>query len=112
MDYCRVHANCALLTVFIRPEAADDASRARRWLESVRPGLGADFQAELGDLFDRLQRQPALYPALHRDCRRAVLRRFDYSVVYRLLPDRIQVIGVLHCRLNPAVMQAPIALSH
>jgi plasmid stabilization system protein ParE len=41
-----------------------------------------------------LSRKPMVGQLVRRDCRRAVLKRFPYSVIYRVLPDHIQIVAV------------------
>lgn len=83
--------------------ANEDVRAAYRWLEEVRPGLGRAFVEELNRLTARIGHHPAMYQRFRGECRRAVLSRFDYAIVYRVLDDAVQVVGVLHCRLDPAV---------
>lgn len=87
---------------FLRPAEAD-VRRARDWLEFVWPELGDAFVMDLRKLCDRLAEFPDSAPPFHNNSRRAILRRFDYAVVYRHLPDRVQIVAVLPCRLDPAV---------
>lgn len=35
-------------------------------------------------------------PLVYRDVRRALLKRFPYGVFFRLRPDRIRVLAILH----------------
>ena len=44
---------------------------------------------------------PLLFPLYNGDYRFASLQRFPYSVVYRVRPDRIDVIAVAHSRRSP-----------
>jgi plasmid stabilization system protein ParE len=93
-----------LVPIHYSQAAKQDARAARLWLEGVSPGLGTAFIQELDRLGSHIQRHPEMFQRFRGECRRAVLHRFDYAMVYRLLSESIQVIGVLHCRLNPAVL--------
>jgi len=44
-----------------------------------------------------------LYAAIHRDTRRAKVRKFPYNVFFRVQADRVEVIAVLHGRRDPSV---------
>lgn len=90
------------LPVTFSTAASQDVETAKRWLEEVAPALGVAFLEELGGMVQRLTENPQMYQPFGRDARRAVMRRFDYAVVYRVLPDRLQVVAVMHCRLDPA----------
>jgi hypothetical protein len=56
---------------------------ARDWYEARRQGLALQF-----DL-------------VHKEARRAMLRRFPYGVFFRVLSDRVQVIACLHTSRDP-----------
>lgn len=83
--------------------ANEDVRTAYHWLEELRPGLGRAFVEELERLTVHIGSHPAMYQRFRGECRRAVLSRFDYAIVYRVLDNAVQVVGVLHCRLDPAV---------
>jgi plasmid stabilization system protein ParE len=69
--------------VVFRPEARVDALDAYRWYENQRPGLGREFREALDRAINSLGDQPKSFPVIHRDARRALLKRFPYMVFYR-----------------------------
>ena len=87
--------------VLLRPAAAGDVEDAFAWYERQRPGLGSDFRLELKAALDRVAEKPELYQVIHRNTRRALLRRFPYGVFYRVYPEAIVVVGVMHGRRDP-----------
>jgi hypothetical protein len=91
------------LPVCFAPDATADVLVACHWLDGVRFGLGDEFLADIDRLAAAISQNPATYETAYRNCRRAVLRRFDYVLAYRVLADRIEVLGLLHCRLDPAI---------
>lgn len=44
---------------------------------------------------------PAGYPAIHRDTRRGLVRRFPYAVFYRVVGEQVVVVACMHARRNP-----------
>ena len=50
-----------------------------------------------------IERNPLQYQLIHRELRRALVRRFPYSIFYLLEENHIIVTAVLHARSNPAV---------
>ena len=46
-----------------------------------------------------------LYAKILHDARRAPVRRFPYSVFYKVEPERVVVISVFHGRRDPKVWQ-------
>jgi plasmid stabilization system protein ParE len=86
----------------LRRAAKADIDSAFDWYELQTVGLGADFLEALNICLTQIQQNPFLYPIVHRETRRAVLRRFPYSVLYLVTDNSIIVIGCFHARRNPA----------
>ena len=82
--------------------AEGDIERAVAWYDAQRPKLGDAFLLDLGDVLEHVRQYPEMYQLIAGRVRRAVLHGFPYSVIYRILPDAIQVVGVLHSQLDPA----------
>jgi plasmid stabilization system protein ParE len=80
--------------------AERDIEKAVRRYDAHAPGLGAAFADHLDDIFRQIERRPKLYPMVVGPVRRAVVLGFPYSVFYRNLPRRINVIAIL--RSGPA----------
>jgi plasmid stabilization system protein ParE len=51
----------------------------------------------------RIGQMPEIHAVLHRDIRRAKVKKFPYNVYYRVRPDRVEVIAVLHGRRDPSI---------
>lgn len=79
---------------------------ACRWLDEIEPGLGDKLIAELNRVVTAISEYPGMYEQVHRDCRRAVLRTFDYALMYRTRGELVEVLGLMHCRLDPTVAAA------
>ena len=47
-----------------------------------------------------MQRHPTLYPVVFGNARRAVLRRFPYSVIYVVRDNELLVAACIHSRLD------------
>ena len=93
------------LPVILRDEAAADVASASHWYDRQRSGLGDQFLDSLNQLLNDIEAAPLAYAASYREVRRAKLRRFPYIVYYRVLDDRIEVLGVLHGSRDPRVWQ-------
>jgi plasmid stabilization system protein ParE len=65
------------------------------------------FAEALDDLFQRLQQAPFVYRAVEGELRRALLRRFRYSVFYVVEANRVVILGVQHQRRDPAGWPRP-----
>ena len=87
--------------VSFRPQARAEIREARGWYERQVPGLGRVFIAELDATLAFLRLHPRMYAAVSDDAnvRRALLRRFPYSLVYEVMgADDILVLACRHVR--------------
>ena len=85
----------------LRPEASADIAEAFSWYEEQRPGLGLEFDAELHRTFGGVREMPLGSRLVHRTLRRALVRRFPFSVYYTVNNDLIEIRAVLHYRRHP-----------
>ena len=88
--------------IIVLAQAEKDIVEAHGWYEEQRPGLGADFRSAIDALVHRVRENPLAYPVVHKDVRRAVLRRFPYLLYFIEAPDRVIVIACLHGRRSPS----------
>jgi len=89
------------MQLVVRPAAAADLDDTFLWYEAQRPGLGHEFVAAVRAAFGSILSNPKLYGIVHRNTRRALLRRFPYGVFYRIYPDTIVVVACMHGRRDP-----------
>lgn len=83
-----------------------DLIEARRWYRGNAPHVGQRFRRSIRETLGRIATRPTLYAAVHRDIRRAPVRRFPYSIFYRFAGERVLVIGILHDSRNPETWQS------
>jgi len=79
---------------------------AHDWYEQRSPGLGKEFVRMVDVAIAGIARQPELFPPIHRGLRRVLIRRFPYAVFYRLDPDAVRVIAVLHAKMDLPRLEA------
>ena len=91
--------------VVFRPQADVELLEAKRWYDQRREGLGQEFGLQVDNIVSKILERPLSFPAVHGDTRRAILPRFPYGVFFRVLPDEILVLGVVHARRNPKIWQ-------
>ncbi len=80
----------------IRSCAEKDISDAVYWYEDKVKGLGERFLLSIDATFSSIQRNPRLYPVVYKKFRRALLKRFPYSLYYIVENNTITIIAVLH----------------
>ena len=88
--------------MIFRPEAEADVADAFAWYEEQSRGLGSHFLLCMEAALSQIKRHPDASPVVHRQIRRALLRRFPYGVFYLLEDMRIVVLAVFHAKRNPA----------
>ncbi len=86
------------MRVRFRPEARTEIREARRWYESQVQGLGRAFLGELEATITVMRIFPQMHRALTDEgkVRRALLRRFPYSLVYEIFDNEIIVLACRH----------------
>jgi plasmid stabilization system protein ParE len=94
--------------ILFRPEAEAELIEAADWYESRGRGLGAEFLRAFDAAISFIERHPLAYPVVFAGVRRAVLRKFPYSVVYAVSDDNILIIACIHGRRDPKRWQERI----
>lgn len=89
----------------LRSEAEAEFDDAFDYYEAQSRGLGVDFLEKVNAVFNRISANPRMHAVVFEDVRKAVVKRFPYSVYYRAEVTRIQVIAVFHDRRDPAIWQ-------
>jgi plasmid stabilization system protein ParE len=79
-----------------RPPAESELLHARSWYERQRAGLGRAFAHAVEDVLGSIRQTPLAYPSVRGETRRALVQRFPYAVYFRVLPDEIVVLAVMH----------------
>jgi plasmid stabilization system protein ParE len=85
----------------IRPGAVAEMQEAYRWYEECQPGLGSDFTRCVEACLELIRRHPEIFPAVHRDIRQGLIRRFPYSIYYLPTKDSIIVLSIFHVSREP-----------
>jgi len=71
------------------------------FFENKQDGLGFRFLAELEAAVTRIQEHPQASPIIIEDVRRKVLRRFPYSIIFSIRPDRIRILAIASQKRRP-----------
>ena len=95
--------------IVLRPAAETDLLQACDWYGRERPELADAFVDSFEAVLARIAVMPELYAIALNSIRWCKLRRFPYLVYYRVLSDRIEVIGVLHASRDPQMWQKRVS---
>lgn len=88
--------------VLVHPAAAFEIADAVRSYDATRPGLGSGFLEQIDACMRNLQDFPELAASVLPGYRRAVVQRFPFIVVYRIVADEVQVLALFPAQADPA----------
>jgi plasmid stabilization system protein ParE len=92
--------------VIVRAEAEADLAEAYQWYEQQVLGLGGEFLLCVDAVMASIERNPQLYPVVHKGViRRALTQRFPYGVFFVEGERSVSVIAVAHAKRSPRVWQ-------
>jgi plasmid stabilization system protein ParE len=91
------------LRPLFRKAARLEFDEAVAWYESQRLGLGREFVFAVDHAISAACEAPQQFPPMFRDIRCVRVRRFPYSVFFRIRYDHIVVLAVFHARRDPSV---------
>lgn len=94
------------LPLVLRRAARGDFDEAFDWYERQRPGLGVAFAERVQAVFDAISAMPELYAPVYRDVRKALVKPYPYSVIYRIRGNRVVVLAVFHSKRAPNIWKS------
>ena len=83
------------------PEAESEMIDAAAWYESQQTDLGKRFLACVQDALNRVELNPTLYVVVDSDVRRCLTKTFPFGVLFRIKPDMIVVMSIMHLHRDP-----------
>lgn len=89
----------------IQQEAAAEILDAYQWYEERAQGLGMAFERAVDASLAAIMRNPTTYPVVYNQLRRALLRRFPYSLYYLLMERKVVIVACLHSSRDPKEWQ-------
>jgi plasmid stabilization system protein ParE len=87
--------------VTFHAEADTETIEAARYYETKAAGLGLSFLLDIEDAVEQIRANPKAFQLVAGEIRRNLLRRFPYSVVYAIEPDRVRILAIAHQRRRP-----------
>ncbi|HVT91565.1 MAG TPA: type II toxin-antitoxin system RelE/ParE family toxin [Bryobacteraceae bacterium] len=92
--------------VVFRPIARSEYDEAVAWYESERAGLGLEFKDAVDGVLARIAAMPLVFRAVRGPVRRAVVKRFPYTIHFLNEADRIVVLAVYHAARDPEKLES------
>jgi plasmid stabilization system protein ParE len=80
---------------------------AQDWYEGEARGLGRRFREGVDAVAERMSANPLQFPVVYKNVRRALLRRFPYSLFFVIEDDTdtLLVIACFHASRDPSHWQ-------
>jgi toxin ParE1/3/4 len=83
------------------PDAGAEYTQAAQYYAARAPELGVHFYDEIERIIGEVRRQPERFFRFSPPARRALARKFPYSVIYLDEPDRVWIVAVMHAQRRP-----------
>lgn len=87
--------------VIIQPEAEIDLDEAYEYFEQQKSGLGFQLLEDLTEVLELLESNPLVFQKVYGEKRRAVIRRFGYNVIYKVMDADVYVLAIMHGSRDP-----------
>ena len=81
--------------------ALADAESAAEWYSQRSSAAAQGFAEEIDAAVAAIERLPNAWPGYEHGTRRYLLRRYPFSVIYRIEPTRILIIAIAHAHRRP-----------
>jgi plasmid stabilization system protein ParE len=89
------------MTYRFLPEAENDLINAVTYYEDCQQSLGIDFTFEVDKAIARILEYPTAWTALSKNCRRCLLNRFPYGIIYSIEEKFILIISIMNLHRHP-----------
>ena len=83
------------------PDADSEMMEAAAYYEAQQKDLGKRFLSVVQGSLIHIQINPHLYPIIHLDVRRCLTKTFPFNVLFRITPDQIIIMAVMHQNRHP-----------
>ena len=87
--------------LIFKPRAIQMQKDAFDWYQQQKEVLGELFLKELDTVYRKVQNFPTAYGKKDRNFRQAMLKKFPYVVVFKIIKTTIVVYAVFHTSRNP-----------
>ncbi|NTU44921.1 MAG: type II toxin-antitoxin system RelE/ParE family toxin [Chlorobiaceae bacterium] len=82
--------------------AENELFDAMFYYERQADGLGFDFAVCINEAAARIEKNPEAYPETRNRVRRCLVRRLPFALLYKILPDELLILAVMHLKRHPS----------
>ena len=87
--------------VKFHPEAESEMVEAAKYYSMQQSELGVRFISSVQEAVNRIYLFPLLYPVMELDVRRSLVNTFPFGILFRVFPNMIVIIAVMHLNREP-----------
>lgn len=89
------------MRVVVDPRAREELAEAVEWMAAHSPAHAAAFRDAYAMMLQRIADHPEWFPEIEPGIRRALIRRFRYSILFTLRSDHALVLVIVHQHRDP-----------
>ncbi len=71
------------------------------YYEEKSPSLGREFSKEIYSTIQRMLQFPRAWPKISQNCRRCIIKRFPYGIIYYIKEDEILIVAIMQLNQKP-----------
>ena len=90
-------------SLIINPFAEQDLEDAKSWYDLEKEKLSIEFIEEVDNILLRIINNPFQFPVENNKIRKALVKRFPFSIFFYIEKDVINVFAVFHTYRNPKI---------
>lgn len=87
--------------ILYHPLAESEVKKFYIWYKERNPTIAKAFLAEIDKALAHIKDNPESWPRYYANTQRYLLKRFPFSIVYRNVNERIDIIAVAHAKRKP-----------
>ena len=82
-------------------EAEVDFDRSYQYYYEENPKVANYFFKSINFNLENIKQNPKIFPIVHKDIRKYVVKKFPFVIYYKTVGTVIQVIAIFHTSRNP-----------
>ncbi len=87
--------------LYFQTSAYHDLNDAFDYFESHKVGLGKKFLDEVDSMIEVIEKNPLIFQKIYKEKRRAIVRKFNYNIIYEVEESLIRVSAIMHGSRDP-----------
>ena len=81
--------------------ARSEFDEAFNWYAERSVGAAVGFASEVDVAVEKISATPGRFPLTYAGCRRYMLKRYPYNVIYYSTDERIFIVAIAHTKRRP-----------